>query len=153
MQAILGNPLAKHIMIARTLIVKSIFFHFNTDTSLSAQERYIVTTLPNELLCRIIDLCRPEDFEASVLACKRFYQVAHHLVVEQNHCKKCATRSYLERAASAHIVVRTPFDFLEHLKTRPKTSCLTSFVTSKGYFCSKIRINFYYYLQKHSLKE
>lgn len=81
--------------------------------------RDVVTTLPTELLCHIIDLCRPDDFETIVLACKRFYQAAHHLIVEYNHCKNYSRDLYLDILAPGHVVIGSPFDFLEQIMLRP----------------------------------
>lgn len=80
----------------------------------------VVTTLPNELLCDIIDLCRPADFEAPILTCKRFYQAARSLILEHNHCKNYSRDLVFEHAASGHIVVRTPFEFLEQIMAQPR---------------------------------
>jgi hypothetical protein len=100
--------------------------------SLPNQGRDIVTTLPNELLGRIIDLCRPDDFETSILTCRRIYQAARHLISEHNHCKNFSQDLNLELSPSVHITIRTPFDFLEQILTRPSKCNSTSFVTSRN---------------------
>lgn len=47
-----------------------LFLPDNNILSLLPAGHDLITTLPTEPLCRIIDLCRPDDFEASILTCK-----------------------------------------------------------------------------------
>lgn len=78
-----------------------------------------IKDLPNEVLCHILDLCRPDDFEPAVLACKRFYEITQHLISWHNICKRRLCDPALEKTTTGHIILRDPFDFLEWLLTLP----------------------------------
>jgi hypothetical protein len=79
-----------------------------------------IQDLPAELLCVILNHCRPDDFEPAVLACKSFYHAAEHLISQHNSYKRVLSGPALDRAVTGHLAISNPFGFLEWLLTVPR---------------------------------
>lgn len=104
----------------------------------------IITTLPNEILCRVLNLCRSDGFESAILACKRFHHAAQHLIVEHNLCKRYLSTLILKSDITGHVALHSAFDFLEGLLILPSNIQVDQFC----YFKRIILHNNYYDLRR-----
>jgi hypothetical protein len=93
------------------------FFH--PPTTLFKMSYCNILDLPNELLYYTLEICHPDDFESSVLTCRRFHEVAKPLIPNYNICRQLALDSDLEFTSTGHIVIRDPSDFLLWLSQKP----------------------------------
>jgi hypothetical protein len=79
-----------------------------------------ILRLSDELLFDLLQLSRPDDFEALVLTCKRFYSVGFSLIEDHNFCRKWPMQQ-LQTTEDRHIIIRGLFDFFLQLIELPSS--------------------------------
>jgi hypothetical protein len=79
-----------------------------------------ILRLSNELLFDLLQLSRPNDFEALVLTCKRFYSVGFSLIEEHDFCRNWPMQ-HLQTTQDRHIVIQGIFDFFLDLIELPSS--------------------------------
>jgi F-box associated protein len=81
-----------------------------------------ILRLPQELLLEILQLTRPDDFEAFMMTCKTIYQVGAPLIEEHNFCKTWRVPDDSGYLKGLHIRMSGSFTFFLHFLGLPSST-------------------------------